>query len=205
MLLQRKKDEAILPSFTELFLCCCCVCVCVCVGTGIGCILFFYVLFLWRNHWFFHFQDGPKQCVRDAGFLWLARFFEKKRKEKSSRRWKNVSARVHSKEDLEISFFFLVSFYSVCLCGIIREKKKRLHLWSKKSSTEWNHFSKIVKKNVVLFFLKKRKWFSISKKKNNRRIANEIEWGGRGLPLFKKKKNTFLALGTALFFCLFFF
>ena len=82
------------------------VCVCVCVGTGIGCILFFYVLFLWRNHWFFHFQDGPKQCVRDAGFLWLARFFEKKRKEKSSRRWKNVSARVHSKEDLEISFFF---------------------------------------------------------------------------------------------------
>ena len=156
MLLQRKKDEAILPSFTELFLCCCCVCVCVCVGTGIGCILFFYVLFLWRNHWFFHFQDGPKQCVRDAGFLWLARFFEKKKKNHLVDERTSVPEFIQRKI-WKFRFFFLVSFYSVCLCGIIREKKKRLHLWSKKSSTEWNHFSKIVKKNVVLFFFKKKK------------------------------------------------
>ena len=44
MLLQRKKDEAILPSFTELFLCCCCLCVCVCVS-GLGLVVFFFFMF----------------------------------------------------------------------------------------------------------------------------------------------------------------
>ena len=205
MLLQRKKDEAILPSFTELFLCCCCLCVCVCVS-GLGLVVFFFFMFFFCDViiGFFISKMGRNSAWETPDFYGWPVSLKKKRKIISSMKERQCQSSFKGRFG-NFVFFFSCPFI-VCVCVESFERKKNDSIFGRR-----NHqrneiiFRKSSKKMWSSFFLKKRKWFSISKKKNNRRIANEIEWGGRGLPLFKKKKNTFLALGTALFFCLFFF
>ena len=190
MLLQRKKDEAILPSFTELFLCCCCLCVCVCVS-GLGLVVFFFFMFFFCDViiGFFISKMGRNSAWETPDFYGWPVSLKKKEKKNHLVDERTSVPEFIQRKIWKFRFFFSCPFI-VCVCVESFERKKNDSIFGRR-----NHqrneiiFRKSSKKMWSSFFLKKRKWFSISKKKNNRRIANEIEWGGRGLPLFKKKKK----------------